>query len=224
MKKILIAIICRQPLLRAGMEHSLSKTSDMELLQTTDFDKQLLSTKTIVLPDVIVVNIDDYSDDSFEIVRKIKKQLPNIGIIVVSNNNDDAQIFQAIKSQASAFISTSVTTDEMIDIIRRVSLGEYPINDTFTSRPGVASQVVEQFQGLMPRNDELQLISPLTLRETEVLNCISEGLANKQIAAKMDISEQTIKTHITSILRKLNANTRTEALIQAIKQGLISIS
>lgn len=224
MKKILIAIICKQPLLTAGIEHSLSQIGDIELVPSTDFDKQLLSTNNTVLPDVIIVNVDDHSDDSFEIVRKIKKQLPNIGIIVVSNNNDDTQIFQAIKSQASAFLSTSVTTDEMINIIRRVSRGEYPINDTFTNRPGVASQVVEQFQGLTPSKNELQLMSQLTSRETEVLHGISQGLANKQIAAKMAISEQTIKTHVTSILRKLNANTRTEAVIQAIKQGLISIS
>jgi len=224
MKKILIAIICRQPLLRAGIEHSISKICDIKLLQSTAFDKQLLSTNNAVLPDVFIVNVDDYSNDSFEIVRKIKKQLPNIGIIAVSNNNDDTQVFQAIKSQASAFLNADVTTDEMINTIRRVSRGEYPINDTFINRPGVASQVVDQFQGLAPSQDELQIMSQLTSRETEVLHCISEGLANKQIAAKMDISEQTIKTHVTSILRKLNANTRTEAVIRAIKQGLISIN
>ena len=224
MKKIHVAIICRQPLLSAGIEHSLSKIGDIKLLQSTDFDKRLLSASNTVLPDVIIVNVDDYSDASFEIVRKIKKQLPNIGIIVVSNHDDDAQVLNAIKSQASAFLNVNVTPDEMINIVRRVSRSEYPINDTFTSRPGVASQVVEQFQGLAPSKNELQLMSQLTSRETEVLHAISEGLANKQIAANMDISEQTIKTHVTSILRKQNANTRTEAVIQAIKQGLISIS
>ena len=224
MKKILIAIICKQPLLRAGIEHSISKIGDIKLLQSTDFDKRLVSASTTVLPDVIIVDVDNYSNDGFEIVRKIKKQLPNIGIIVVSNNNDDTQVFQAIKSQASAFLNASVTTDEIIDTIRRVSRGQYPINDTFIGRPGVASQVVEQFQGLAPSQNELSLMSPLTSRETEVLHCISEGLANKQIAAQMDISEQTIKTHVTSVLRKLNANVRTEAVVIAIKQGLISMS
>jgi len=224
MKRILIAIICKQPLLRTGIEHSLSKISDIELLQSTDFDEKLLSTNNKVLPDVIIVNVDDYSDDRFEIVRKIKKQLPNIGIIVVSNNDNDTQVFQALKSQASAFLSVSITTDEMVDIIRRVSRGEYPINDTFTSRPEVASQVIKDFKRLVLNEKELELMSQLTTREKEVLGCIAQGYANKQIAAEMDISEQTIKTHITSVMRKLNANCRTEAVIQAIKQGLISIS
>lgn len=85
-------------------------------------------------------------------------------------------------------------------------------------------QVLSQFQKLSWRSDDEDIMSPLTPREIEILEHIAKGLLNKQIAAKLGISEQTIKNHVTSILRKLNANARTEAVVLAIKQGVISIS
>jgi DNA-binding NarL/FixJ family response regulator len=93
-----------------------------------------------------------------------------------------------------------------------------------TTRPKLAEQVLQQFQELAWRSEAEGLIAPLTPREMEILNYIAKGFLNKQIAAELAISEQTIKNHVTSILRKLNANARTEAVVVALKQGLISLS
>ncbi|GAI89025.1 unnamed protein product, partial [marine sediment metagenome] len=139
-------------------------------------------------------------------------------------NLDDAQLFQALKAQAVAYLSKEVTADELVDVIRRVARGEHPINESLTTRPKLAEQVLQQFQELSWRSEAEGFISPLTPREREILNYIAQGYLNKQIAAELDISEQTIKNHVTSILRKLNANARTEAVVIAIKQGLISIT
>ncbi len=98
-----------------------------------------------------------------------------------------------------------------------------PSTKAWTTRPKVAEQVLHQFQELSWRSEEVAFISPLTPRETEILNYIAQGYLNKQIAGELGISEQTIKNHVTSILRKLNANARTEAVVGAIKQGLISL-
>jgi DNA-binding NarL/FixJ family response regulator len=84
--------------------------------------------------------------------------------------------------------------------------------------------VLQQFQELTSKTEAEAFISPLTPREIEILEYIAQGYLNKQIAAELGISEQTIKNHVTSILRKLNANARTEAVVVAIKQGLIKIS
>jgi len=111
-----------------------------------------------------------------------------------------------------------------VDTIRRVARGEHPINESLTTRPKLAEQVLHQFQELSWRSETEDFLSPLTPREKEILDYIAQGYLNKQIAAELDISEQTIKNHVTSILRKLNANARTEAVVIAIKQGLISIS
>ena len=121
-------------------------------------------------------------------------------------------------------MSKELTAGELIETVRRVARGEHPINEALTDRPKVAEQVLHQFQELYWRSEAEGVIAPLTPRETEILNYIAKGYLNKQIAAELDISEQTIKNHVTSILRKLNANARTEAVVVAIKQGLISIS
>jgi DNA-binding NarL/FixJ family response regulator len=91
-------------------------------------------------------------------------------------------------------------------------------------RPKVAEKVLSQFQKLSWQKDTEDIMSPLTPREIEILDYIARGYLNKQIAIELGISEQTIKNHVTSILRKLNANARTEAVVLAIKQGVISIS
>ena len=120
-------------------------------------------------------------------------------------------------------MSKEIKADQLVETIRRVAHGEHPINDSLTTRPKVAEQVLHQFQELFRKSEAQNFISPLTPRETEILQYIAKGFLNKQIAAELGISEQTIKNHVTSILRKLNANARTEAVVVAIKQGLISL-
>ena len=121
-------------------------------------------------------------------------------------------------------VDKEITAEQLVDMIRRVAHGQHPINESLTSNPKVAEQVLYKFQELSLRSETEAFISPLTSREIEILRYIAQGYLNKQIAVKLGISEQTIKNHVTSILRKLNANARTEAVVLAIKQGLITIS
>ncbi len=183
----------------------------------------MLSVIDGLAPDVAIVDIDGPSDNGMSLGRRIKQRSPNIGVIMLTSNPNDAQLFQALKAQAVAYLGKDITAERLIDNIRSVGRGEHPINECLTNRPRLAEQVLNQFQELYWRNEAESLISPLTPRETEILNYIAQGYLNKQIAGQLGISEQTIKNHVTSILRKLNANARTEAVVVAIKQGLITI-
>jgi DNA-binding NarL/FixJ family response regulator len=223
MNKIQVIIVSQQFMLRQGIEHSLSATRDIVVTGTTEVNEKVLSTIDTLPPDVALVDIDAPSDTGLKLARRIKQRLPNIGVIVLASNPDDAQVFQALKAQAGACLSKEVNTDDLVDTVRRVARGEHPINETLTTRPKLAEQVLHQFQELSMRSEAEGFISPLTPREREILSYIAQGYLNKQIAAELDISEQTIKNHVTSILRKLNANARTEAVVVAIRQGLISI-
>ena len=224
MNKIRVLIVSQQSLFRQGIEHSLSDIEDIKVLGTAEVNDEVLSAIDTLLPDVALVDVDAPADSGLSLARKIKQRLPVIGVMVLSSSPDDAQLFQALKAQAVAYLSKEVTADELIETIRRVARGEHPINEALTNRPKIAEQVLQQFQELYWRSEAEGVIAPLTPRETEILNYIAKGYLNKQIAAELDISEQTIKNHVTSILRKLNANARTEAVVIAIKQGLISIS
>ena len=224
MNKIQVFIVSRQLLFRQGIEHALSGAEDMEVSGTAEVNDEVLSVIDTLPPDVALVDIDAPSDSGLKLTRKIKQRLPNVGLVVLSSNPDDAQLFRALKAQAAAYLSKEINADELVDIIRRVARGEHPINESLTTRPKVAEQVLHQFQKLYWRSEAEGVIAPLTAREREVLNYIAQGYLNKQIAIELGIGEQTIKNHITSILRKLNANARTEAVVIAIRQGLISIS
>ena len=160
-------------------------------------------------------------------VEKIKYTLcPNneAAIILVTSNSTNTELFEAIKARASGYVSRNIPSEELLTNIRQAAGGAHPINDTFLSRPVVAQQVLEQFQEVAWERELEEFVSPLTPRETEILNYMARGLLNKQIADELAISEQTIKNHITSILRKLDANARTQAVVTAIRRGFITVN
>jgi DNA-binding NarL/FixJ family response regulator len=221
--KIRVFLVGLQVMFRKGVELTLSSIENIEISGTSDFNNGVESIVDELPPDVAIVDIDAHSDSGLALARRIKQRLPSIGIVMLTSDLSNAQLFQALKAQAAAYLSKEVTPDQLVDVIRRVARGEHPINESLTSRPQIAEQVLRQFQELSLRSEAEALISPLTPRETEILDYIAQGYFNKQIAAQLDIGTQTIKNHITSILRKLNANARTEAVVTGIKQGLITL-
>ncbi len=224
MDKTQVIVISQQFLFRQGIEQALAGVDDIEVTDKAEVSDEVLDQIVNVPPDVALLDVDASGDSGLKLARRIKQRLPNVGVVILTSNPDDAQLFQALKAQAVAYISKEISPDDLINTIRRVSHGEHPINENLTSHPKLAEQVLQQFQELTWRSEAEGFISPLTPREKEILNYIAQGLLNKQIAARLAISEQTIKNHVTSILRKLNANARTEAVVVAIKQGLISLS
>lgn len=224
MVKIKVSIISPQSLFRQGVRHSLAGMSSIEIINEAEADDEALSAVESSLPDVVMVDIDNPSDGGLKLARQIRQRLPNIGVIVLTSNPDDDQLFQAIKAQAAAYLSKDITADELVNTVKRAAKGEHPINESFVSHPKVAEQVLHHFRELPLGQGTESFVSPVTSREQEILNYMAKGYLNKQIALALDISEQTVKNHVTSILRKLNANARTQAVVEAIKHGLVSIS
>jgi two-component system response regulator DegU len=224
MVKIKVSIISPQSLFRQGVRHSLSSISGIEVIGEAEADDDAMSAVENSLPDVVMVDIDTPSDNGLKLARLIRQRLPNIGVIVLTSTPEDEQLFQAIKAQASAYLSKDITADELADTVKRTAKGEHPINESFVSHPKVAEQVLHHFRELPLGQGAESIVSPVTAREQEILNYMAKGYLNKQIALALDISEQTVKNHVTSILRKLNANARTQAVVEAIKQGLVTIT
>jgi len=218
-----VFIISHQSLFQHGIEHTLADAKDMEVSGIVEVSDKVLSLIDNLPPDVVLVDIDGRVDEALNLARMIRQRSPSIGVVVLSSNPSDDELFLALKAQAGAYLSKEVKEHQLLETIRRVARGEHPINDSLTNRPKVAEQVLHQFQELFWQSEAKNFISPLTARETEILRYIAQGFLNKQIAAELGISEQTIKNHVTSILRKLNANARTEAVVVAIKQGLIKL-
>jgi len=224
MGKMKVLVVSQQTFFRQGIWHSLSANTDMDVTTADTIDREIMSTVEKNPPDISILDVDGSSDDSLLLARKLKQRLPGMGLIVLSSDRNDNHLFQALKVQASAYLKKDVTPEELDGVVRSVSRGEAPINEAFTARQEVAMQVLRKFQELAWHDESEVTVSPLTSRETEILNYVAQGYLNKKIATELGISEQTIKNHVTSILRKLNANARTEAVVLAIKQGLITIS
>jgi two-component system, NarL family, response regulator DegU len=223
-QKLQVYIISQQSLFRQGIQHSLSSVPDITVAGTAEISDGILATMDNFPPDVALMDIDGSAEAGLALAKKIKLHSPSIAIVVLASNPSDEQLFEVLKGQAASYLSKETTADQLVETIRRVAHGEHPINESLTARPKVAEQVLLQFQELSRRSEAEAYISPLTPREMEILKYIGQGFLNKQIAAELGISEQTIKNHVTSILRKLNANARTEAVVLALKQGLITIN
>lgn len=223
-QKIRVVIADQQPLFRQGVRSSLNQIADFEICGEVASSHELMSAINTLYPDVILLDIDLSANSGIDLAKAVKQQLPSVAVILLTPQLTDDELFQAIKSRASGYLRRDIASDELVTTIRRAAAGEHPINDTLLSQPKVADKVLQQFQDFSWGKGVEAFVSPLTPRETEILNYMAQGYFNKQIAAKLNISEQTIKNHITSILRKLDANARTEAVVTAIKRGLISLS
>jgi DNA-binding NarL/FixJ family response regulator len=223
-QKIRVLIADQQPLFRQGIHATLGQIVDIEICDEVGSSSEVLSATSTLYPDVILLDIGLSNSDGTNLAKTLKQLLPSAAVILLSPKPNDEELFQAIKSRVAGYLKRDVSSNELVATIRRAAAGEHPINDTFLSQPKVAHQVLEQFQDFSWGKGAEPFVSPLTPRETEILTYMAKGYFNKQIAIELSISEQTIKNHITSILRKLDANARTQAVITAIKRGLISLS
>lgn len=219
MDKIKVMVIDEQAFFRAGVRQTLSQQSDLEVLEC-DPTQNALELIEDNLPDVVLLGSDLTSLSGIELSRKIAQYYPNTKVIVLSPDPNDEELFEVIKTAAAACLSKSATADELANTIRQARKGEYPINESLLTRPRVAKHVLNQFRGLT--RTMKGVAAPLTNRETQILTYIAEGNSNKEVARILSISEQTIKNHVSAILRKLNANDRAHAVALALRSGWIS--
>lgn len=223
MDKIIVLIINKHLLVREGMRELLSTEPSFETIGISSSD-DILSTIETKSPDVLLIDIDYPTLEGLEISRKIKQNYPGSKIIVLTPNSDNEELFETIKTGAVAYIDQKISTKELVSTIKQANAGAYPINDSLLDKPKVAERVLKQFQDMVGMGKNMEVITaPLTNKETQVLQQITNGNSNKQIAQLMGTSEQTIKNQISSVLRKLNANDRTHAVVLAFQRGLITL-
>jgi DNA-binding NarL/FixJ family response regulator len=218
--KITVIIIDEQEFFRAGVRQILSQQPDFKIIDC-DPTQGPLELIEAHLPDVALLGSDLATLSGLELGRKITRLYPNTKVIMLSPNPNDEELFEIIKTAAVACLNKKATAEELVSTIRRARNGEYPINESLT-RPTVAKHVLKQFQDIASIGKVMEAVAaPLTPRETQILNYIAQGNSNKQIAYILNISEQTIKNHVSSILRKLNANDRAHAVALAMRNGWI---
>jgi DNA-binding NarL/FixJ family response regulator len=217
-----ILLVDDHALFRVGMRNILEREPDFDVVGEAEDSRSALDASIETSPDIILMDLSLPSPGGIETTQRIKRELPSTGIIVLAVEEDEDALFDAIKAGAAAFILKDVGPDDLVTIIRRVGQGEYLINDKVFSKPAVASRVLKEFRELAVYGQEAApIFAPLSPREVEILDNIAQGMTNKQVAYALSISEQTVKNHMSSILRKLSVNDRTQAVVYAMRQGWI---
>jgi len=222
MKKIRVFLADSQVLYRGGMRMALSKEGDIEVMGEADDGEGALYQIKALSPDIVILDSELPSLSGLELTRQIRRHSPTTSIILMASYEDDEQLLLAIRAGAAGCLTKKASDKEIVRQVREVYRGEYPINESLLIRPGVALSVLQQFQDLLLVEEEVEpLISPLSRRETEILEYIARGNSNKEIAYTLGICNQTVKNHVTSIMRKLAANDRTHAVVLALRYGVI---
>ena len=217
-----ILIVDNHALFRVGMGNILEREPDFQIVGEADDSRSAVDRALETSPDIILMDLSLPSPGGIETTQRIKRELPSTGIIVLAPSEDEDALFESIKAGAAAFILKDVGPDDLVTIIRRVVNGEYLINDKVFAKPSVASRVLKEFRELAVYGQEAApIFAPLSPREVEILDNIAQGMTNKQVAYALTISEQTVKNHMSSILRKLSVNDRTQAVVYAMRQGWI---
>jgi len=219
-----VLVIDDQPLFRQGIRYAIEKHADeFEMVGEALDGEEGLQLATAREPSLILLNAEVGGLNGLEVIRTLKHQVPGAAVVMLTSREDEEKLFYAIKYGASAYLSKDVDPAELLDVMRQVAQGHYLINDSVLSKPVVASRVLKSFRDLADEVDQEvePLFIPLSVREVEVLDYIAKGNSNKEIARAMGISDQTVKNHITSIMRKLAVNDRTQAVVYALRHGWI---
>jgi DNA-binding NarL/FixJ family response regulator len=223
MGSIIIAIMDKSQFFRDGLRQNLSAQQDFRLLDCdSDIEPmQFIDANSI---DVVLLDIDYPISKGLELSRTITQNYPNTRVIVLSSYFIEEELFEALKSGAVAYMDKRTSSEDLVNAIRRANRGEYPINDSVNANPAIADRVIRQFQEIASMGlVKEKVAAPLTHREIQILSCITNGSTNKGIAYKLGISEQTIKNHVSAILRKMNANDRAHAVALAIRNQWVSV-
>ncbi len=212
------------PLIRDGIRAFTLEADDVEVVGEADHSSEVVSLATALNPDVAICDIDMADSGGIEVTRNLRLHVPNTWVILLAKREDEESLFKAVKAGASAYVLDDTERDAFLDTVRRVAKGEHLIDENILTHPAIASKVLSQFNTLAEESKErVPIFAPLSPREIEILEQISRGNSNKQIARILSISDQTVKNHITSILKKLAVNDRTEAVVYSLRQGWIKM-
>jgi DNA-binding NarL/FixJ family response regulator len=174
---------------------------------------------------VVLMDVNLPILNGLQATREITSAHPDIAVIVLSAFHDEEQLLHAIQAGASAYFPKDVGAETLVHAIRQVHRGKYVLNDAVLVKPQVANWLLAQFEQMRTTSADNagMLLQPLSPREMEILSLITHGKSNKEIAVGLGISQQTVKNHMTAILRKLAVNDRTQAAVYALRHGWVRL-
>ena len=221
-KTIRILLADASRLTTLGITQVLEKEADMEIVAVAIDGEDAVAKAGELEPDILIIEAELPRLSGIQAAQRIRREQPHIGVLILTGDDQEQTLFDAIRAGAAAYLHKDCEPGELTDSIRRVRAGQFIINEKIFSRPAVASRVLAEFRELSVYGPgSSHVFAPLSPREVQILDNIAQGKTNKEVAYALAISEQTVKNHMSSILRKLSVNDRTQAVVYAIRQGWI---
>ena len=213
-ESIKIVIADDHPIVRQGLATVLSQEEDLEVVGQAGNGLEAVAQARKLHPDIILMDLQMPEMDGVEAIQQIKMEASDIGIIILTTFDTDDYIFRGIEAGARGYLLKDSPPEEVLRAIHTVHRGESLIE------PRVASRLLDRLGQLSHPPPPESVLSP---REIEVLQLMSTGAANKEIASQLLIGQSTVKTHIVRIFNKLEVSGRTEAVAEAVKKGIIKL-
>ena len=214
-----VLIVDDHALFRRGLQMVLEQEDDIDVVGEAADGAEAIERAVDLMPDVVLMDVRMPKRSGIEATEQIRDALPHAKILMLTISDEESDLYEAIKAGASGYLLKEISIDEVADAIRSVWAGQSRIS------PSMASKLLNEFAAMSKRADERQQIPPpkLTDREMEVLRLVAQGLNNRDIAAQLFISENTVKNHIRNILEKLHLHSRMEAVVYAVREKLLEI-
>ncbi|WP_330306088.1 MULTISPECIES: response regulator transcription factor [unclassified Streptomyces] len=214
---IRVLIADDQQMVRQGFTVLLNTQPDIEVVgQAVDGLDAIVKVAELA-PDVVLMDIRMPELGGIEATRRITEKTPHIKVLVLTTFDLDEYVYDALRAGASGFLLKDASADQLAEAVRVVAAGDALL------APGITRRLIAEFSRLdaTPRAPLKQRVGELTERETEVLAHIAQGLSNAEIAERLVVAEQTVKTHVGRILVKLGLRDRTQAAVFAYESGLV---
>ncbi len=202
-------------ILRAGLKMMLNAQPDMEVVGEAQDGRQALHEAQRLHPDIILMDITMPDMNGIEATKQVKKQLPDVKVLILTMHENDEYVFQALRAGASGYMLKEAADTDLINALHVIQSGNFYLS------PTAQSVMVGDYLQRVHAGEEKDSYSCLTEREREILKLVAEGFTNNQIAERLVISPKTVDTHRTHVMDKLNLHSRAELVKYAMRRGLL---
>lgn len=225
-----VVIVDDHSLFRQGLRRLLEEDGRFSVVAEASNSYEAIRQIDACKPGIVLLDIQLPGLTGLSIASIVRQQHPGLKVVFLTMHLDDERLFLALQAGAYGFLTKDIRSDELLNSLDRVANGERIIDEIVLERPEFALPILSQVRNggdtavaesqAVPRS----LRFPLSVREIEVLDCVAQGLSNRQIGETLFISEQTVKNHMSSVLRKLSVEHRLQAVVSALRNGWIDIS